>query len=106
MMTFKTKYGEYPNCEFVTGYYPNGNLALEVAIKDEGPLCTCTVNPGQTVGSHAIAVKNYSENEGMVEVLTEMGIIGRELYRIPSGWVEIPVHELTAKGLELFEVKA
>lgn len=106
MMTFKTKYATYPNCEFVTGRYNNGNLALSVESRDEGPICTCTVNPGVVVTHDAIAVKNYSENEGMVEVLTEMGIIGRELYRIPSGWVEIPVHELTAKGLELFEVKS
>ncbi len=105
-MTFKTQYGEYPDCEFVTGYYPNGNLALEVAIKDEGPLCTCTVNPGHTIGHNAIAVKNYSENEGMVDTLTEMGIIGRRLYLIRSGWVEIPVHELTEEGLALFATEA
>lgn len=102
MMTFKTKYGEYPNCEFVTGYYPNGNLALQVAIKDEGSLCTCTVNPGQVVTHDAIAVKDYSENEGMVETLTTMGIIGKELYRIPRGRVGIPVHKLTKKGLKIF----
>ena len=101
MMTFKTKYGEYPNCEFVTGYYPNGNLALRVAIKDEGPLCTCTINTGKVV-HNAIAVKDYSENEGMVETLTAMGIIGKELYRIPRGRVWIPVHELTEKGLKIF----
>ena len=105
-MIFKTQYGEYPNCEFVTGYYPNGNLALEVAIKDEGPLCICTVNPGQVVTHDAIAVKDYSENEGMVNTLTEMGIIGRRLYLIRSGRVEIPVHELTEEGLALFATKA
>lgn len=105
-MTFKTHYGEYPDCEFVTGYYPNGNLALQVVSENEGPIVTCTVNPGQVVTHDAVAIKNYSENEGMVDILTEMGIIGRELYRIQSEWVEIPVHELTDKGLKIFELKA
>jgi len=102
-MTFKTKYGTYPNCEFVAGHYGNGNLALQVVSNDEGPVTTCTVNPGEVVPPNAIAVKNYSENDGMVNTLKEMGIIGRELYSIPSGWVEIPVFELTEKGLELFQ---
>ena len=104
-MTFKTQYGEYPNCEFKTGQYGNGNLALQVVSQDEGPICICTVNPGEVVTHDAIAVKNYSENVGMVEILTEMGIIGRELYCIPSGSVSIPVHKLTEKGLELFATK-
>lgn len=106
MMTFKTKYGEYPNCEFKTGQYGNGNLALQVESLDEGPICTCTVNPDEVVTHDAIAVKNYSENEGMVDTLTEMGLIGEELYSIPSGFVSIPVHKLTEKGLELFAIKA
>lgn len=105
-MTFKTKYGEYPNCEFVTAHYNNGNLALQVVSRDEGTIAVCTVNPGQTVTHDAIAVKNYSENEGMVKTLTDMGIIGKELYRIQSGWVEIPVHELTKNGLELFNLQS
>ena len=104
-MTFKTKYGEYPNCEFKTGKYPNGNLALQVVSEDEGPITICTVNPGESVAHDAIAVKNYSENEGMVDTLTEMGVIGRELYSLQSGWVVIPVLELTEKGLELFKNK-
>ena len=106
MFTFKTTYGEYPNCEFVTARYTNGNLALQIVSRDEGPICTCTVNPGGVVAHDAIAVKDYSENEGMVETLTDMGIIGEELYRIPSGWVEIPVHKLTDKGLELFNERS
>ena len=105
-MTFKTKYGEYPNCEFVAGKYGNGNLALQVVSRDEGPIVTCSVNPGQVVTHDAIAIKDYSENEGMADTLREMGIIGRELYRIPSGWVTIPVCELTEKGREIFKVAA
>ena len=101
-MTFKTSHASYPNCHFVTGYYPNGNLALQVANPTLGHICTCTVNPGCTVPHDALAIKNYSENQGMVTTLTNMGIIGPELYRIPSGWTQIHVHQLTEKGHALF----
>lgn len=102
-MTFKTKYHEYPNCEFVAARYCNGNLALQVISSDEGPITTCTVNPGFAIEDNAIAIKNYSENDGMADTLNEMGIIGRELYRVQSGFVEIPIYELTEKGLEIFK---
>ena len=102
-MTFKTKYATYEGCEFKTGRYCNGNLALQVVSEAEGPICVCTVNPGVEVGDDEIAVKDYSENEGMAATLLEMGIIkGEPVYRIPSGWVEIPVYELGEKGLALF----
>ena len=100
-MTFKTKHCSYDNCRFIPGLYENGNLALCV-FDEEGLVFTCTVNPGFRLPDTAIAVKDYSENEGMVDALTEQGIIGRELRRVPSGFVTIPVHELTAKGRELF----
>lgn len=102
-MTFKTKYAAYAGCEFRTGRYGNGNLALMVESSTEGPICTCTVNPGIEVDDDCIAVKDYSENEGMAETLKEMGVIkGEPVYRIASGWVEIPVYELGEKGLALF----
>lgn len=104
-MTFKTKYAEYPDCEFVPARYCNGNLALQVISETEGPITTCTVNPGFTIEDNAIAIKNYSENDGMVDTLKGMGIIGKELYRVRSGFVEIPIYELTEKGLEIFKGK-
>lgn len=102
-MTFKTKYATYENCEWSARQYGNGNLALQVVSEEDGPICVCTVNPGERVDDGRIAIKDYSENEGMVDTLLEMGIIkGDPLYTIPSGWVQIPVYELTDKGLALW----
>ena len=101
-MTFKDKYCAYENCEWSARQYGNGNLALQV-VNNEGVVCTCTVNPGERVDAGRIAIKDYSENEGMVDTLLEMGIIqGKPVYSIPSGWVQIPVYDLTAKGLSLW----
>ena len=103
-MTFKTKYATYENCEFETGYYGNGNRALKVSSEEEGLICVCSVNqPWGNVPDDAIAIKNYSENEGMDETLADMGIISEKLAEIPSGFVTIPVYRLTEKGLALWE---
>ena len=102
-MTFKTKYADYPNCEFRACYYGNGNRALRVESLTEGPICICSVNPGVPVPDDCIAIKDYSENAGMVHTLKQMGIIDRKVDEIPSGFVTIPVYTLTPAGLDLWE---
>ena len=104
-MTFNTKYGKYENCSFrASRYSDNGNLALVVESPEEGRIMTISVNPGLKLGDDVLAVKNYSENEGVDETLKELGIIhDAPVSRIPSGWVEIPVYKLTEKGRELFK---
>jgi hypothetical protein len=41
-----------------------------------------------------IAIKNYSENSGIDKVLQEAGVIGKHLFSVSSGYVEVPVYEL------------
>ena len=92
----KTKYGEYKDCYFKAGHYNNGNIAILIESgEDEEPIMVATVNPWQAVEDSCVAIKNYSENEGVVEVLKEQGIIvGEPEYDIPSGFVTIPVYRL------------
>lgn len=101
------KYSRYL-ARFNAARYRNGNLALQiVAVKGgdyEGePLCTVTVNPGFEIPDTQIAVKNWSENEGIDDLLTSLGVIGELVETIPSGFVSIPVFELTESGRELFD---
>ena len=94
--TCKTKYGDYNDCYFKAGHYTNGNVAILIESgEDEEPIMTATVNPWQEVTDDCVAIKNYSENEGIVDVLKEQGIItGKPEYEIPSGYVVIPVYKL------------
>lgn len=111
-MTTKDKFeyncfGETYTCQFATGEYGNGNRALEImgaeGTPEEGdPIIRVTVNPGQAVPKDCIAIKDYSENEGMVEFCQKLGIIAERVTTIPSGWVEIPVYKLSDSGLEIF----
>ena len=101
---FPTPYGATWHCRFaVSRYVSNGNLALTIKDAEDGePLYTVTVNVGK-LSDEMIAVKNYSENKGMDGFLKSIGIIRPKAVRmIRSGWVEIPVYELTDSGKELF----
>lgn len=93
-------------------YLQNGNNALSIMVTDEEgnevePYCVCSVNPGKSISPDKIAVKDYSENSGMVEFLRAEGIIeGEPTETIPSGFVTIPVFRLTRKGGDLFAEEA
>jgi hypothetical protein len=102
--TYKSRYVSYPNCTFKIGEYYNGNLALQI-VDNEGVIATCTVN-GKAVFTNGdiIGVKDYSENEGMVDFLKSMGIIeDTPIYKEISGFVTIPYFKLTESGKELFK---
>lgn len=100
--TYKSTYGSYDNCSFLVGYYENDNLGIEIWSDTEGPITRVTVNPDIKIPEDSIAIKNYSENEGMVDWLKSMSIIDDEPTDIiHSGWVDIPVHKLTAHGKKM-----
>ncbi len=56
--------------------YANGQRALQLIDIDDGmPLAMATVAIDHWVPDDCIAVKNYSENEGMVNALHNAGVI-------------------------------
>lgn len=102
--TYKSKYGSYNNCGFeVHRYVESDNLAIEICSPTDGAVTRVTVNVGFPLLDDYIAVKDYSENEGMVEWLISQGLIEPEIFQtIKSGWVDIPIVKLTEKGREVF----
>ncbi len=86
------------------GKYPNGTIAMEAMDKNGEPFLTCTVNweanfQGDNYAKRfqfpVVVIKNYSENEGMVKVLEDAGVItvGGAYMAGSGGTVE--VHGLT-----------
>lgn len=101
--TYKSSYGfEYPNCYFVTGRYSeNNNLSVRIMNDSEGPICTVTVNLGRKINDDCIVVKDYSENEGMVNWLFDNEFIeDHPVDIIDNGYVHCGVYKLTDKGKE------
>jgi hypothetical protein len=71
--------------------YLNNALALElVETKTGEPFMMCTVNiPNLSDGE--VAIKNYSENEGVLDFLIKEGIIEPPHRFASSGYVSLPV---------------
>lgn len=85
------------DCIIVTGQYGgNGRLALQlVDAHDFEPVAVASVNlANHSLSEGEIFIKNYSENEGMVECLVEAGLIAEPHNMVQSGFVYIPVCKL------------
>lgn len=61
-------------------------------------VCVVSVNlPDHRIDASCIAIKDYSENEGVLDECVRLGLVGPVLYRIDSGFVSIPVCKLLYK---------
>jgi hypothetical protein len=89
------------SCEVVFSYYTdNDNLAIALRDEDGFPFATASVNLID-LPQNQVAIKDWSENEGMVDALIEAGIIEEEPIRfLTSGFVMAPVHVLTDKAIK------
>ena len=111
MFKFKTRFGEYNECEFLkegTG----SHVRYSVFSREDGPIMKLNL-PGYTEGlgeklekENIVAVFDYSENEGTMDFLDKLGVVKRAFGYLQSGYVDIPVVELdTKKLMELNECK-
>lgn len=89
------------NCSIKTAQYQGGNLALKLIGVDLPPydnqVAVATTNlPG--LHKDEIAIKDWSENEGMYNTLLGAGVITPAHRYEKSGWVEaIPICYLNTK---------
>jgi hypothetical protein len=95
MYVLKTQHAEY-NVFLKKGKYSNGRTAIELIDAEDGcPVMTATVNiPDAHLEKDEIIIKNYSENEGVLDFLIENGITSKPDRWIASGWVTCPVVKL------------
>ena len=64
-------------------------------VDEEGPVATATVNlPDVPLGKNQVLIKNWSENEGMLDALVAAGVVKPTGETVRSGFVEVPVCEL------------
>jgi hypothetical protein len=49
---------------------------------------------GANLAAGEVLIKSWGENEGMATFLQQLGVIGAELRRVPTGFVEATVHKL------------
>lgn len=84
--------------------YRNGQRAILLETLDGEPWTDATRAVQVPVPTGCVAVKDYSENEGLLAVLIAGGVLEPDpVGSIPSGFVRLPVHRLTRTALALAE---
>lgn len=94
----KIKFRQW-NCNLVKLQYHTGNTALRLVEDKEPfePIATATVNL-ESLAPDEIAIKDYSENEGIYDAMLANDVITPAHRYESSGWIEgIPVCYLKAK---------
>lgn len=78
-------------------YNNNDRLALKLVDEEGIPIATCTVNlPFQELPENCVFIKDWSENEGMTEILIASNVINPiPLGRHTTGYVTVGAYELT-----------
>ncbi len=89
----------------VPGRYANGRKAIRLLDSDDGSLvAVATVNvPDVELGDDEVLIKNYSENEGVLDSLVDAGLIDEAYGLAKTGFVVAHRCKLTAKGLAIWE---
>ena len=81
------------DCIATYAQYGNGRLAIIlVDAEDSSPIATATVNlPDEDMTDDEVAIKDYSENEGMLAALLDSGLISKPVRLAFSGFVTVPI---------------
>jgi hypothetical protein len=92
MYTLKTQHAEY-NVHLEKGKYSNGRTAIELIDAEDGiPVMVATVNiPEVPLNEDEIIIKDYSENEGVLDFLQQNGLVGEVLREVTTGFVKCQV---------------
>ena len=90
----------YKNCSVEIISYANGRPAI-IIYNDDGHIVEASVNlPDVPVPDGFIAIKNWSENLGILDELIKNNIIEEPKYRYPIGHVSADICKLLIKTQE------
>ena len=95
------------DCEVIKGCYANKQVSLELVAADTDHNLTQDSFPGEPFGVASVclvdhkfhgsltAIKNYSENSGILELLSEAGLVKETGQIIYGRHVEFPIVTVT-----------
>lgn len=86
-------------CAVIYKKYQNGRDAITLMGTGSyagETIAVATVNlPDEPLGGpYEVAIKDYSENEGMLDALMEAGVVSAPKRFVRSGWVNIPICDM------------
>lgn len=78
--------------QIVKEEYHNGNMALSLYKRsDKSYHSTLSINVSDSLPEGCVAIKDYSENAGMLQMLINNDVLSEPLYHVRSGFVGVPV---------------
>lgn len=80
-------------CYVQLAKYGNGRTAIQLMDYDDAsPVATASVNlPDVEMADDEVAIKDWSENEGMLSALLDAGIVAPPVRLELSGFVVVPI---------------
>jgi len=83
-------------CFAEMGTYPNDRKAIElINAKNGESVLVATINiPEISICEDEVIIKNYSENEGILEALIQSKVISRPVRTIQTGFITAPICKL------------
>lgn len=84
------------------GVYGNGQNAIQFMDETGIPYFVATVAVDEHIESDELAIKSYSENEGVLEWMIKNEIVQEPHRFVQSGFVLIPVCKLTEDAKSIF----
>lgn len=107
----KVKYDGGNLCCLILEYEIDKSIALQLIDEEGFPYATATVYSDETKSevknydkTKHVAIKNYMENSGIDIALTQAGILKKQVGRITSGYVTIPIYELNTNPKDIMEI--
>ncbi len=84
------------DCVVKMDKYTNGRPAISlIDANDGGSVSRATVNlPNEVVAANHVFIKDYSENAGMMQALTDAGVVKDTGVKVKCGYTEVSVAEL------------
>lgn len=83
-------------CFVEMGTYSNGRKAIElIDAKNGEPVLVATINiPEINIGENEVIIKNYTENEGVLDALIKAKVISSPTRTIENGFISAPICKL------------
>ena len=90
------------NCIIKIRYYQNKRIALQLIDEIDGsPVAVATVNlPEIKLKKNQTIIKDYSENEGMLNSFQNVGLVKKIIGSTQTGFVVCPIIELNMEKLQ------
>ena len=87
-------------CRLVWREYGNGNVAICAESPEGRPIGVLSTNTGEVLDNDHVAIKDWSENEGVLQSLIDNGVVSAPERTIPTGWVEAAVCRILERKTE------